>query len=401
MRRILPVVLLLSACRGGLPPADLPVPPGAFFQVQDLFVAGQGGYASYRIPAIATTRRGVLVAVVEARKGGAGDWGSIDLVFRRSLDGGKTWEPQRKLLEPPAGLVQNPASKQRKPGELTLHNPVLVPDRAGTLHVLVCGEYQRCWLLRSLDDGATFSAPTDLTPVFEEFRKDYDWKVLATGPGHGIQLAMGRLVVPVWLSTGQGSGAHRPSAVATIASDDAGRTWKRGAVIAKPPALQNPSESTLVELDGGGVMISMRTEQPEMLRAVSRSADGLTGWSPPALDSWLPETVCEGSLLRISRSGGGAKSRILYTAPHNPGRKDRKNLTVKLTLDEGRTWPVYRVIEEGPAGYSDLAMGADGTLFCLFEKGAAPDAYHPKTVTLARFNLEWVSGEQDRLERAR
>lgn len=393
--RFLPACLLLLAACHAMPPADAPVPPGTFFDVQDLFVAGQGGYASYRIPAVAVTQRGVVVACAEARKDNAKDWGSIDLVYRRSLDGGKTWEPQRKLLEPPPGLKQNPVAGARKPGELTLNNPVLIPDRAGTLHVLVCGEYQRCWMLRSTDDGATFSPPVDITAVFEEFRLDYDWKVLATGPGHGIQLTLGRLVVPVWLSSATG-GAHRPSVVATIFSDDAGRSWKRGDIVARPPALANPSESTVAELDGGGVMINMRNEADQMMRAVSSSKDGAKGWSAPKFDTWLSETVCMGSLLRLSRSANGGRSRLIFANPHNPGKKERKNLVVKLSYDEGATWPVYRVLEPGPAGYSDLAMGADGMIYCFFEKGPGT-----KTLSLARFNLDWVSGDQDRLERPR
>jgi sialidase-1 len=96
------------------------------------------------------------------------------------------------------------------------------------------------------------------------------------------------------------------------------------------------------------------------------------------------------SLLRLNLPGAGRKGRLLFCSPHNPGGRERKNLTLKLSYDEGRTWPVSRVIEPGPAAYSDLALGPDHTLYCFFEKGTS--------LSLARFNLEWASGEQDRLE---
>jgi sialidase-1 len=395
----LAALLVLGACRT-MPPADAPERREASFDVQDLFTAGDGGYAFYRIPALAVTQRGVLVACAEARKDGAGDWGSIDVLMRRSSDAGRTWDAPKKVMALPAGVVRNPAAEAQKlgkPGEFAVHNPVLLADRAGGLTVIVGVEYARVFALKSTDDGVTFGAPVEITSVFEEFRKDYDWKVVAAGPGHGIQLANGRLVVSAWLSTGTGAGAHRPSCVATIVSDDAGRTWKRGEIVVKDPGLKNPSEATLVELESGAVMINVRHEQDERLRAVSTSKDGASGWTPVKLDSWLPETVCHSSLLRLTKFTSGGKSRLLFSHPHNPGRAERKNLTVKLSTDEGRTWPVYRVIEAGPAGYSDLALGLDGMIYCLFEKGS--DAFKPRTISLARFNLEWVSGLQDSLKK--
>ena len=98
--------------------------------------------------------------------------------------------------------------------------------KAGVVHLLTCVEYCRCFYQRSDDDGATFSKPVEITKAFEGFRPSYSWQVLATGPGHGVQLKSGRLVVPVWLSTGTIGNGHRPSVCATIYSDDDGATWK-------------------------------------------------------------------------------------------------------------------------------------------------------------------------------
>ena len=86
----------------------------------------------------------------------------------------------------------------------------IVDRQSGVIHFLFCAEYARCYYVRSKDDGQTWTEAVDITATFDAFRPDYDWRVLATGPGHGIQLQNGRLLVPVWLSTGTGGHAHRP-----------------------------------------------------------------------------------------------------------------------------------------------------------------------------------------------
>ncbi len=103
---------------------------------------------------------------------------------------------------------------------------MLIADRNGTVHMVFCLEYMRCFYQHSDDDGVSWSKPVEITKTFDAFRKDYKWKVLATGPNHSIQLAGGRLLLPVWLSTGSGGNAHRPSVTATIFSDDGGTTWQ-------------------------------------------------------------------------------------------------------------------------------------------------------------------------------
>ncbi len=245
------------------------------------------------------------------------------------------------------------AVKQKlgKEGELTLNNPVLIADhKIGAVHLLFCVEYGRCFTMQSDDDGKTFGKPREITATFETFRKDYAWKVLATGPGHGIQLASGRLVVPVWLSTGTGGHAHRPSAVSVITSDDHGQTWNRGDLVVADPELKNPSETVLVEQEDGRVLLNIRHESAPHFRAVASSADGATGWSKVRLDKGLPEPICMGSMIRFSTKASGGKSRILFANPDNPLNRERKNLSVRLSYDEGETWPVKRSWSRARAG---------------------------------------------------
>jgi sialidase-1 len=349
----------------------------------DVFPAGTAvegrTYAHFRIPALVMTPRGTLLAFAEARVTTRNDWGLQDIVVRRSRDRGATWDAPRVAARLPGEMAPNPVALALgvdQPGAATYNNAAPIVDaRDQSLTVLFCAEYARCYSMRSTDDGLTFSPPTDITPVFEEFRREYDWRVIATGPGHGIQLRSGRLLVPVWLSDGTGHHAHRPSIVAVIYSDDHGRTWRRGDIVVRHPRLKNPSETIAVELRDGRVMLNIRHEGAEHLRAVSYSRDGATGWSAPALQPELVDPICMASIARLD------KNHLLFV---NPDSLKRTNVTVRLSWDEGRTWPVKRTLEAGASAYSDLAVGPDGSIYCLYERGA------PATLVLARFNRAWI-----------
>lgn len=381
---------------------------------QELFVAETGGYAAYRIPALLVTKKGALLAACEARKT-RGDWAAIDILLRRSDDGGRTWSDAQLISRVPGPPRKNPVALKQKladPDVVTNNNPLLIADtQTGAVHLLFCQEYFRCYYCRSDDDGQTFTEPVEITAAFEPFRKVYDWKVLATGPGHGIQLRNGRLIVPVWLSTGTGGHAHRPSIVTTLFSDDHGASWKCGEIIAgEVDPLVNPSESVAVQLADGRVLMNMRSEAARHLRGVATSADGATEWTKPSFDEELLEPICMASLCRVSEANStGGKNRIVFSNPHylekakgraEPGKnRDRKNLSIKLSHDEAESWPISKTLEAGPSGYSDLATGPDGTIYCLYERpGVAPDPAGPSLV-FARFNLEWLTDGQDSFTR--
>ncbi len=384
-----------------------------FLEKSDLFEAGQGGHKLYRIPGIVVTAKGSVLAYCEARKYSGLDWDDIEILLRRSTDGGKTWSAPAGVPRPGGKFERNPAAVAKKlarPGELTCNNPVAIADRAGPVHFLHCIDYGRCFYLRSDDDGLTFSAPVEITATLAQFRKEYDCPVFGTGPAHGIQLRTGRLVVPVWLSRGTGNNAHHPSSVATIYSDDAGKTWQRGAIIAgETDPLLDPNETVIAELADGRVMVNMRSESKEHRRAVAFSPDGATGWTRPAFDAELRDPICMASLCRLTLKGPSDRNRLLFANPDHLDEKGadvphrmhrRKNLTVRLSYDEGRTWPVRRVLDPGTSGYSDLATGPDGTIYCLYERGSTDvrDHFATRALALARFNLEWLSSGKDHLK---
>ena len=378
-----------------------------FFEKFDLFQAGEGGYKVYHIPGIAVTARGTVLAWCEARKKG-GDWDDIRILLRRSTDDGKTWGEPKSIADVPGPKTKNPfalAVKNVNPADVTYNNPVLIPARDGTIHMVFCLEYLRCFYQRSADDGATWSAPVEITEAFEKFRPAYDWKVLATGPNHSIQLRSGRLLVPVWLSTGTGGNAHRPSVTATIYSDDAGATWRAGD-IAVPCTEEwiNPNETVALELADGRTMLNVRSESKAHRRLVTTSADGATGWSTPRFDDALREPICMAGLVRFSTGKSGGKNCILFSNPDNlaradgkeePGKnRDRKNVSVKLSYDEGATWPVTKSVTPGWSAYSDLAVTKSGTILC-FHGRAEKGGFAGDWLTLARCNLEWLTDGKD------
>jgi sialidase-1 len=395
--------------------APSPTPARRLGEVEkiDLFEAGRDGYALYRIPGIVVTKPGTVLAYCEARRNAAGDWGPIDVLLRRSTDGGRTWEPRTTLVKVEGDLPVNPvaaAQKLDKPGDNTVNNPVAIVDpQSGAVHLLYCLEYMRCFHLRSDDDGRTWTAAVEITPTFDRFRPEYDWKVLATGPGHGLRLSRGphagRFVVPVWLSLGTGGHAHRPSVTATIFSDDRGRTWQRGEIAIKDVRpVVNPNETVAVETSEGGVLLNARSESPAHRRLTTASRDGATGWSAARFDDALLEPICMAGLVRVRHAEGDRPGLIAFSNPHNlerrggpanPGQsRDRRNVSVKLSEDDGQTWPAGRVLEEGFSGYSDLAALSDGTILCFYERGSTDGAnmYRTGRLTVARFDETWVRG---------
>ena len=350
----------------------------------NLFEIGQEGCASYRIPAVTVTPSGAVLAFTGARRT-VSDWAETVIFLRRSTDGGKTWLARQTMASAPKHTVDCPVP--------------IMDNVTRTVHFLYMEDYARCYYVRSDDDGQTFSKPRDITAVFEAFRPDYNWTVMTPAPGTAIQLSNGRLVVPVWLSNGGGH-AHRPSCTSVIYSDDHGTNWHRGDIaVQTTEATPNPSESVVAELPGGGVMLNVRCESPRYRRLVTRSADGATKWSAPQFDEHLIDPICHASLIRLPSKEG--KAVLLFANPNSQaqpkairkwGGRPRENVTLRLSYDGGQTWPVAKVLEPGRSAYTSLACGPDGTLYCLYERGfAADNELNTRWLTLARFNVEWVT----------
>jgi sialidase-1 len=351
------------------------------------------GVKLYRIPGIVVTDRGTVLAYCEARTDTSADWGEIEIHLRRSTDGGKSWEAPQQIAHRGPRIEGNPREPEKGNRQQTVNNPVAIVDRSsGEIAFLYCINYARCFTIRSADDGLTWSDPVEVTSTFEPFRNHYDWKVIATGPGHGIQTRSGRMVVPIWLAYG-GVGDHAPSAAATIYSDDAGRNWKAGELaVPNEGGFGNPNETILTELSDGRVMLVTRNVSKPSRKLVTIGPDGATRWDRPFFHDQLWEPICMASVTsHPSRPGT-----LVFSNPHRlglnargepvpAGRGKRENLSIKLSRDDGRTWPINKTLEAGPSAYSDLAVLPDGTILCLYEGG--------RKIVLARFGIDWLDPE--------
>jgi sialidase-1 len=163
-----------------------------------------------------------------------------------------------------------------------------------------------------------------------------------------------------------------------IYSDDHGATWKLGGVLG-----ENTNECQVIERQDGSLLLNMRSYHQKNRRAIATSKDGGLSWSEVTLDPALIEPVCQASLVRWSDREG--KGRVLFS---NPASTRREKLTIRLSEDDGRTWPVARLLHDGPAAYSALAVLPDGTLGCLYECGTK-SAY--EKIAFARFGLDWLT----------
>ena len=356
----------------------------------DVFPAGMNDVALYRIPGMVVTPKGTVLAYCEARKNSRSDWGEIEVHLRRSVDGGKSWQPAHKIAHRGQRFEGNPRKRQGGEHEQTVNNPVAIVDyQTGNIEFLYCINYARCFSMRSVDDGVTWSHPVEITETFEPLRSRYDWKVIATGPGHGVQLRSGRLVVPIWLAYGN-IGDHTPSASATIYSDDHGATWQAGEIAVPDEGdYGDPNETMITTLSNGDVMLVSRSVSKPNRKLITVGPNGSDGWSRPVFHDQLWEPICMASIVSHPSKPGT----LLFSNPHSvarddsgieipSGRGDRRNLTIKLSRDDGKTWPISRVLEEGPSAYSDLAVLPDGTVLCLYEGD--------QTIRCARFSLDWV-----------
>ena len=334
---------------------------------QPLFESGRRGYKCYRIPALVTTVRETLLAFCEARKNSCSDHGDIDLVIRRSSDGGRTWSDMQVIADD---------------GGYTIGNPCPVVDKiSGTIWMPLCRDNKRVLMMKSTDDGRTWSAAKDIT----KDAMDPAWHWVGTGPGHGVQLKSGRLLIPCWADARERLGEVQLSYM--VYSDDHGRSWKRGEAL----DYDTSDECEVVELADGSLYMTGRSRQRKKQRAYAFSKDEGHRWSAVRNDPRLPELSCQGSIIRLSEAGRFEKNRIVLAAPASTAARD--HLTIRLSYDECRSWPVSKVLHHGSSAYSDLAVTADRHILCLYEA----DSY--TKIVLASFNLPWLTDGKDRLQK--
>ncbi|MEU0818790.1 sialidase family protein [Streptomyces mirabilis] len=363
---------------------------GASFEQQVLFRASQDpGYACFRIPAVVRSTHGTLLAFAEGRVHDCGDAGDIDIVVKRSTDGGRTWGPLQVVNEGAGDTHGNPAPiVDRETGRIVLAETYNTGRTDGRGCDVPCDRTPH--LQYSDDDGLSWSAPRDLSA--EILPPNWNsW--YATGPVHGIQLTRGRhagrLVFGVNTETWKGSRVTANNA-ALITSDDGGDHWRIGASDSWPIAedgtfRQKPSELTLTERADGSVLVSGREQDGTDLghRTQTVSRDGGDSFTAPFRDlPGLYAPQVQGSVLRL----GG---RVLLACPGDPDR--RRTMMIRSSYDGGRTWDSVdrgTVVTTDWSGYSDLVGIGGGAVGLLYEGGAV-DARDE--VRFARFTEDWLT----------
>lgn len=342
-----------------------------------IYVSGTDGYDTFRIPSVIVASDGTVLAFCEGRKGSSSDTGDIDIVLKRSFDGGKLWQPMQIVWDDGPNVCGNPCPViDSKTGTILLlltHN--LGHDSEKEIMEGTSDGARTVWITRSTDNGATWSKPEDITPT----TKRPDWTWYATGPGVGIETKSGRLVIPCdhAIAGTKEYGSH------VIVSDNGGRTWSLGGAV-RPKC----NECQMVELSDGRLLLNMRSYHGSNRRVISTSSDGGRTWTDAEADDTLIEPVCQASLIRYSWKTASTPGIILFS---NPADTKRVGMTVRASFDDCGTWKSSRMLYEGPSAYSCLTALPDGSVACFYERGEA-SAY--ETITFAIFPLQWLTGSE-------
>lgn len=336
--------------------------------------AGDDGAAAFRIPGLVTTGKGTLLAVYDIRYNSSVDLQEyIEIGVSRSTDGGRTWEKMRIPMS--FGEYGGLPRCQNGVGDPS----ILVDTHTGNVWIVAAWTHgmgnQRAWfnskpgmdvahtaqlvLACSSDDGKTWSNPMNITGQV----KRPEWHFLLQGPGRGITMEDGTLVFPI-----QYIGADRIPCAGVMYSKDGGRNWT-----IHEPARSNTTESQVVELEKGVLMLNMRDNRGGS-RAVAVTRDmGKTWEEHPSSRKALRESVCMASLIRVKADENVlGRDILLFSNPDTT--KNRNHITIKASLDGGHTWPTEHQVlldEEESWGYTCLSMIDRETVGILYESSTA------------------------------
>jgi len=348
----------------------------------DVFTAGQDNVHTYRIPAMIVTNKGTVLAFCEARKQSEKDGSPTDVVLKRSFDNGRTWQPMQTLVEGRIHYYRRPLPDVKVEA---IMDPTPLVDRSNGTIWLACTQYLnrkmgKNLLLDSTNDGTTWSDPIDVGSTYGGG--------FAPGPGVGIQLKhskehKGRLVF-----SGRGSYDEQTVGSFVIYSDNHGKDWHKGRCV--PGGVGG--ECQIIELEDGSLAINIRSGRRKC-RVVAISKDGGITWAEVYDEHQLPEYGCQASILRYTDRLQHDRNRILFSNP-NTTKRERTRMTVRLSYDEGKTWPVAKEIHAGPSSYSCLTILPDGDVGLIYEGG---EKHRRQWVRFARFSLEWLTDGKDRL----
>lgn len=352
-------------------------------QEKTVFKSGEDGYKSYRIPAIVKDKSNNLIAFSEGRVEHAGDYGNVDIVYKISSDNGKTWGPLQIAVDQDKLQAGNPAPVVDLLDPQYPKGKIFLFYNTGNNHegdVRKGNGIRECWYITSTDGGKTWDAPTNITtsvhrPNQSAFNPNYtfkeDWRTYANTPGHALQFDSGKYKGRIYIPANHSEGDPKPAGKDYFAhsyySDDHGKTFKIGNTI----SFEGGNETMAAQISETGLYMNTRNQQGNVRnRIVSYSNDGGATWDTTFYDKNLPDPVNQGSTLSWKKG----KNYILAVC-NAASQKDRDNLTLRISKDQGKTWYFNHVVAKAPAGYkesyaaySDIVLINNKKIGVLYEK---------------------------------
>lgn len=366
-----------------------------FFEQVDVFAVE--GPDVHRIPSMVVSSQGTILAFCNRRIRTTADFGNdTNLVLRRSLDGGKTWEPTQTLFARQgwrAGIGN--AVVDRMTGTIMIIYGRSLTDAEASEKAYTEGTRRPpphpdagTFILRSDDDGNTW---LEEQLILRPNALGLEGRTHGGGPAIQLKYSphVGRLVMPARTHTKPIYDLAVYPHNCVIYSDDGGATWTTSGL-----GQAGTGEACIVETVGGAICLNSRQYHKLERRGLAWSYDGGETFTNYSWDQNLTDPHrggCNASMIRYSDSISGDRTRILFA---NPASRDRERMTVRVSYDECRTWPISKLLWKGPAAYSDLCIAPDMTICCLYERGRE---FPYETVTFARFNLEWLTDGRDSL----
>lgn len=355
--------------------------PNAVAQVatRAVFRNGAEGYSCYRIPAIVKSPDGRLLAFAEARKKDCDDFGDIDIVMKSSVNNGKDWSPLQLVVDRSAQKAGNPAPvmdllDERFPGGrlFLLYNTATGSESDSRKGLSV----REVWYITSTDNGTTWSEPQNITtsvhkPLAQWYNEHYnfkeDWRTNALTPGHAFQFKSGDKSGRIFVAANHSVGNRKDNKdfdnyrAHCFYSDDHGDSWQLGADIPVPGG----NESTAAELSDGGVLQNIRYQNKAVgRRMLAFSKAGGGEWDTVYISEHLPDPVCQGSMININ-----FKKKHLLLFSNAASEKVRERMTIRASVDDGKSWFASFLVDPGPSAYSDLVQVKAGIIGILYEKG--------------------------------